>query len=125
MKQLLIAAFLLCSITAFSQSKPKHHAKRDSIAAPIHVDSATLPQGQLPPGTIIFFLSPQQSQLLQLVIDNSEAGHRDVIQLTQILRQQQYIQPAPSKPKTDSISAPKIPLPTPSDSTAKKPGDVG
>lgn len=126
LKHFLIAPLLLCSVSGFAQTKM--HARRNkNVDSTVNVamDSTKPNVAQLPQGTVMFFLTPQQVQLLQDVINQSEAGHRDVMILTQILQKQQYV--TENKPVAgDGTSwnphkGPKLP----SDSTANKMDSTG
>lgn len=111
MKKVLVLTLLLgiCSI-AFSQAnpmKPKkgETTKRMTKDTTAKVDTAAsiptvdVSQGP-PPGSTTFILMPDQVKLLQYVIDQSDAGHRSVVELATILRNQQYVAPSLKKDST-------------------------
>lgn len=100
-------------LMGFSQTKKKP-APRPKMDTTSHVGIENGP----PPGSIVFVITPDQLALLNYVINESEAGHKDVMALVKILQTQQYHPPIVEAKDTSLFK--KVNPPVPLKDTAVK-----
>lgn len=85
-KLIVLLAVLVIGISSFCQTKkPKGVPKAVSTTA-----ANVVPTNQ---NTVIFVLTNEQVKLLEYVLGESQAGHKDVMAMINILQTQQYHQP--------------------------------
>lgn len=85
-KLIVLLAVLFIGISSFCQTKkPKEVPKSVSTTA-----GKVVPANQ---STVIFVLTNEQVKLLEYVLGESQAGHKDVMTMINILQNQQYHQP--------------------------------
>jgi hypothetical protein len=103
-RSIAIVAIAALALVTMSQTKKKTPKKEEPkmqgiklspASSGLQKDSAGNTLLPIPPNTIAFVMTPEQVQLLEYVIQESQAGFKSTTQCIQILTNQRYVNVPP------------------------------